>query len=96
MEVSDVVLVVAVEVSVVIDTVVPEVSDDVKLKVVAEVLEDMVVLDVSEVVLAVAVDVCVFVDTVELKVTVAELNVKLAVEDPVDVVKLSQRSSQLS
>jgi len=45
-EVSDVVLVVALEVSVVIDTVVPEVWDDVKLKVVVEVpdVEETVVL----------------------------------------------------
>jgi hypothetical protein len=70
------------DVSVVVDTVVVEVSDVV-------------------IVLAVVVDVPVFVDTVELEekvklVRVLELKVKLVVDDSVDVVRASQRVSQIS
>ena len=70
------------DVSVVVDTVVVEVSDVV-------------------IVLAVVVDVPVFVDTVELEekvklVRVLELKVKLVVDDSVDVVRASQRLSQIS
>ena len=67
------------------------------------VVVDTVVVEVSDVVLALAVvvDVPVFVDTVELEekvklVRVLELKVKLVVDDSVDVVRASQRLSQIS